>query len=211
MTFIKVCGVTRRQDVDAAAGLGLDALGFILVEGSPRRIPLEEAVSLAGRVPASVRRVAVMMNPSEEELAEAAACGAFDLLQLHGEETPEMVEGAGLDVIKALSVSGPADLERAKEYGAARYLLFDSRKKDMARGSSFDHALLSGSTFSRPFILAGGLGPDNLRDALALVHPFGVDLNSGVEESPGVKDIGRLKKAVAVVRGFDAAERGERR
>lgn len=211
MTFIKVCGVTRRQDVDAAAGLGVDALGFILVEGSPRLVPLERAVSLAESVPAGIHRVAVMMNPSPGELAEAAACGAFDLLQLHGEETPEMVEGAGIDVIKALSVSGPADLERAAAYGAARYFLFDSRKREMAKGSAFDHALLSGRTFARPFILAGGLGPDNLRDAIALVRPFGVDLNSGVEDSPGVKDIGRLEKAVAVVRGFDETERGERR
>ena len=75
MTFIKVCGVTRRQDVDAAAGLGVDALGFILVEGSPRRVSLEEAVSLAESVPAGIHRVAVMMNPSPGELAEAAACG----------------------------------------------------------------------------------------------------------------------------------------
>ena len=211
MTFIKVCGVTRRQDVDAAAGLGVDALGFILVEGSPRRVPLERAVSLAESAPAGIRRVAVMMNPSPGELAEAAACGAFDLLQLHGEETPEMVEGAGIDVIKGLSVSGPADLERAAAYGAARYFLFDSRKREMAKGSVFDHELLSGRTFARPFILAGGLGPDNLGDALVAVRPFGVDLNSGVEDSPGVKDIGRLEKAVAVVRGFDETERGERR
>lgn len=211
MTFVKVCGMTRRQDVDAAVALGVDSLGFILVEASPRHISLKDASELADRVPTGVRRVAVMMNPSVSEIEAVEECGSFDLLQLHGCETPEMVEAVRLGVIKAFSISGAAELEGTEAYGAAKFFLFDSRKRDMKTGREFDHSLLSGRTFKRPFILAGGLGPDNIGDALVMARPFGVDLNSGVEESPGVKSIGRLEAVVSIVRGFDESERGERR
>jgi phosphoribosylanthranilate isomerase len=211
MTFVKLCGITRREDADAAVELGCDALGFILVPESPRALSLEEAAALAELVPEPVRRVAVMKNPSVAEVEAVEGCGAFDCIQLHGSEPPDMLRGRSLDVIKAFSVSGEADLERTADYGDAAFFLFDSKKRTLGKGEAFDHALLQGRTFFKPFLLAGGLGPFNLRDALKQVRPFGVDLNSGVESAPGVKDRVQLAVAVATVRNFDYSERREQR
>lgn len=211
MTFVKVCGMTRREDIEAAAELGVDALGFILVPASPRFLPPEKAAELARTVPEGVRRVAVMMNPSCAEVEAVAETGAFDCVQFHGAETPEMVRECRLETIKAFAVAEESDLERSADYAAASFFLFDSKKSRYEKGVAFDHSLLRGRTFAKPFILAGGLGPDTLRGALREALPFGVDLNSGVEDAPGVKNRVKLAVAVATVRDFDTSERREHR
>jgi phosphoribosylanthranilate isomerase len=211
MTFVKVCGMTRREDVEAAVELGVDALGFILVPASPRFLPTEEAAELARTVPEGVRRVAVMMNPSCVEVEAVAQTGAFDCIQFHGAETPEMVRGCRLETIKAFAVAEEGDLERSADYAAASFFLFDSKKRSFGTGVAFDHSLLCGRTFAKPFLLAGGLRHDTLRGALEQVRPFGIDLNSGVEDAPGVKNRVKLAVAVATVRDFDTSERREHR
>lgn len=211
MTFVKVCGITRREDIEAAAGLGVDALGFILVPASPRFLPAEEAAALACTVPQGIRKVAVMVNPSKTDVEAVERTGVFDCIQFHGSETPETLSGCRLETIKAFSVTEEADLENAALFDAASFFLFDSKKRRYDKGVAFDHSMLRGRTFAKPFILAGGLGPDTLRGALREARPFGVDLNSGVEDAPGVKNRVKLAVAVATVRDFDTSERREHR
>ena len=211
MTFVKVCGITRREDIETAAGLGVDALGFILFPASPRFLPAEEAAALACTVPEGIRKVAVMVNPSGTEVEAVERTGVFDCIQFHGSETPETLSGCRLETIKAFSVTEEADLENAALFDAASFFLFDSKKRRYDKGVAFDHSMLRGRTFAKPFFLAGGLGPDTLRGALREARPFGVDLNSGVEDAPGVKNRVKLAVAVATVRDFDTSERREHR
>lgn len=207
MTYVKICGMTRREDVERAVELGASALGFILVPGSPRRLSLEAAAELASAVPPPVCRVAVMMDPGPGEVLKVERCGAFDTIQFHGSEDPSLLSGRTLGTIKAFSVETGEDLEKTGRYGHAGLFLLDSRKKTYTAGEAFDHSLLAGRTFARPFLLAGGLGPENLPFALEAVRPFGVDLNSGVESAPGVKDSGKMASALAAVKEFDHSER----
>ena len=207
MTYVKICGMTRREDVERAVELGASALGFILVPGSPRRLSLEAAAELASAVPPPVCRVAVMMDPGPDEVLKVERCGAFDTIQFHGSEDPSLLSGRSLGTIKAFSVETGEDLEKTGRYGHAGLFLLDSRKKTYTAGEPFDHSLLAGRTFARPFLLAGGLGPENLTFALEAVRPFGVDLNSGVESAPGVKDSGKMASALAAVKEFDHSER----
>jgi phosphoribosylanthranilate isomerase len=197
MTYVKICGMTRREDVERAVELGVSALGFILVPGSPRRLSLEAAAELASAVPPPVFRVAVMMDPGPGELLEVERCGAFDTIQFHGSEDPSLLSGRSLGTIK----------EKTGRYCHAGLFLLDSRKKNLAAGKPFDHSLLAGKILARPFLLAGGLGPENLAPALSTVRPFGVDLNSGVESAPGVKDRDKMAAALAAVKQFDRSER----
>jgi len=113
VTFVKVCGMTRREDIEAAAELGVDALGFILVPASPRFLPSEEAAKLASSVPQGIRKVAVMMNPSRTEIEVVEKTGAFDCIQFHGSETPETLSGCRLETIKAFSRSASSVTENA--------------------------------------------------------------------------------------------------
>ena len=210
MTYVKLCGMTRGEDVAAAVFLGVSALGFILVPGSPRALSLEEAEKLAEEVPPPVSRVAVVRDPSSEYAARVAECGAFDCIQFHGSEDPAMLSRCRIRTVKAFSVAGKEDLDLPLLYGDAGVFLFDGRKTPAGTGRAFDHSLLRGRIFSRPFFLAGGLGPENLAEALGNVRPFGVDLNSGVESAPGVKDLNRLESALQAVRKFDDFERRQR-
>ena len=207
MTFVKVCGITREEDMAAAVELGVSALGFILAPGSPRTLSLEKAACLGGLVPPPVCRVAVMKDPDEEEIARTEGSGAFDCIQFHGSEEPDLLRRCSLRTIKAFAIEGEDDLDRASAYEGGGMLLLDSKKANLEKGSTFDHSLLQRRTFSRPFFLAGGLGPSNLREALEKVRPFGVDLNSGVESAPGIKNRAQLAAALEAVREFDRFER----
>ncbi len=208
MTFVKVCGITREEDMADAVEFGVSALGFILAPGSPRTLSLEKAAFLGKLVPPPVCRVAVMKNPSMDEIARVGRSGAFDCIQFHGSEEPALLmKGCSLRTIKAFSVEGEDDLERASAYEGGDMLLLDSKKINLEKGSTFNHSLLKTKAFRRPFFLAGGLGPSNLGEALATARPFGVDLNSGVESAPGIKDRTRLAAALEAVREFDQFER----
>ena len=207
MTFVKLCGITREEDIAAAAEVGVSALGFLLVPGSPRTLPLEEAARLGRLAPPPLLRVAVMKDPKGDEVARVEECGAFDCIQFHGSEEPSLLKECSLRTMKAFGVEGEGDLERAFRYAGGDMLLLDSRKVNFEKGRTFDHSLLKTRVFRRPFFLAGGLGPLNLREALEATHPFGVDLNSGVESAPGIKDRTQLAAALEAVREFDSFER----
>ena len=195
---VKICGVTTPEAVRAALDGGAAYLGFAFFAKSPRNLALEAAVRLAEPARGRARIVALTVNPTDAEVDRIMAALAPDLVQLHGTETPARVRAvadrAGAGVIKALPVSEAADLDAAGDYEAvADHLMFDARPpKDAERpgglGDSFDWSLLAGRRFRRPWFLAGGLNPWNVAEAVQQSGAPLVDVSSGVERGPGLKD-----------------------
>jgi phosphoribosylanthranilate isomerase len=199
----KICGVTTPEAVRAALDGRAMFLGFMFFEKSPRHLDLEAAARLAEPARGRAQVVAVAVDPTDAELDRIAAGLKPDLIQLHGRETPARVRGAadrtGAGIIKVLSVSEAADIDAATDYeGVAEHLMFEGRPpKNATRpggiGASFDWTLLSGRRFRRPWFLAGGLDPWNLADAVRQSGAPLVDVSSGVERGPGLKDPALVK------------------
>jgi len=206
---VKICGITNRIDAVAAIECGADAVGFNLHPGSGRFIDLAQAGGWIENLPREVCRVAVMVNPSLEELFRVAALRLFDLLQLHGQEAPEfcsVLANAGIRFAKAIPVTCGQSLVNLPSFHTA-FLILDS-----AVGGRFGG---TGQTFSWPLashfvkankklkvVLAGGLTPENVSAAVSEVRPFGVDVTSGVEISGHRKDRDRIKAFIEAVRSF---------
>jgi phosphoribosylanthranilate isomerase len=194
----KICGVSTPEAVRAALGGGAAYLGFMFFERSPRFVALEAAARLAEPARGKAKVVAVTVDPTDAELDRIAAVLKPDLIQLHGAETPNRVREAaaraGAGAIKVLSVAEAADVERAVDYDTvADHLMFDTKPpKDAQRpggtGHAFDWSLVAGRRFRRPWFLAGGLDPWNLAEAVATSGAPIVDVSSGVERGPGLKD-----------------------
>ena len=199
-TWIKICGMTRREDIEFAIRLKVNALGFILAE-SPRKVSLEDARFLIEGLPPFLSRVAVVVNPAAGELERIITSRLFDYIQIHGDVDPELLKGLPVKTIKAVSIAGEGDLEELGRYAEADYFLFDTKAGTMmgGTGKSFDWGLLDNLKLDKPFILAGGLGPDNIKAALAMTRAAAVDLNSKVESSPGVKDHSLLLETVELI------------
>lgn len=199
-TWIKICGMTRREDIEFAIRLKVNALGFILAE-SPRKVSLEDARFLIEGLPPFLSRVAVVVNPAAGELERIITSRLFDYIQIHGDVDPELLKGLPVKTIKAVSIAGEGDLEELGRYAEADYFLFDTKAGTMmgGTGKSFDWGLLDNLKLDKPFILAGGLGPDNIKAALAMTRAAAVDLNSKVESSPGVKDHRLLLETVELI------------
>ncbi len=201
----KICGLKTPETVAAAVEGGASLIGFNFYGRSPRCVDPATAKRLAANVPAGVRKVGLLVDDSDARIAEILDTCDLDLLQLHGHETPERVAEIrarfGKPVIKVISVSAAADLDRAAAYeGIADYLMFDAKPpKSMANALpggnaiSFDWTLLSGRRFQRPWLLAGGLTPDNLIEAVRISGAPMVDVSSGVEDRPGEKNISKIK------------------
>lgn len=201
-TMIKLCGMTCREDIVYAVNLGVDALGFILAK-SPRQVNLEKVKELSFNLPPFISRVAVVVNPEPEELAEIENSGLFDYIQFHGSEEPEMLAKTVLKSIKAISIAAKEDLSQVDKYKeSADYLLFDTKigSQSGGTGQSFDWSLISG--LELPYILAGGLGADNIEEALKELKPLAVDINSRVEDEPGKKNHHLVKKTVEKIKRF---------
>lgn len=199
--FIKICGVTNAEDGLLAAGLGANAVGMIFA-ASPRRISTAEARDIVRRLPPEVLPVGVFRNESRERVAHTANSLGLRAVQLHGSESPEDTRWLAQrlpQVIKAFAATDPA-LLRAEEYGAHR-LLIDSVTP--GSGKVFDWAVLEGAPLDRPYILAGGLDPGNVADAVRAVRPWGIDVATGVEASPGKKDPAKLRLFLARARAAD--------
>jgi phosphoribosylanthranilate isomerase len=206
--LIKICGLTRTEDVSGAITAGADWLGFIVEAPSSRRVSVDEAAALIHGVSAPC--VAVTVDPDDRLLAGIVAAG-FTHIQLHGRETlPRVAEIAartGLTIIKAAPVSNADEVKLASEYsGAADWLLFDAKPpKDTAQagghGTRFDWDVLRGAPLPKRWGLAGGLHPGNVRDAIVSRRPALVDVSSGVERAPGVKDAALMTEFVEAVRG----------
>jgi len=209
MISIKVCGMTRQEDILFAVKLGVNALGFILTK-SPRQISLDDAKRLTLNLPPFIARVAVVVNPDQNELDRIIKSRVFDYIQFHGDEDPGVIKKVPLKTIKAISVSEARDLEKVEEYRDVDYILFDTKtgKQKGGTGEVFDWELLKDISIKKPFILAGGLGPDNIISAINVIRPAGVDINSRVERSPGIKDPGLLKETILKIRGMEQDEKG---
>lgn len=194
----KICGVSTPEAVSAALDGGAGFLGFVFVPRSARHVSIDAARRLAEPVRNRAKVVALLMDPTDAQVDEVARGLSPDLIQLHGSETPararEVAARAGVGAIKALSVSEAADLDRARDYeGVVEHLMFDARPPKAGAlpggtGHSFDWTLLSGRRFRRPWFLAGGLDPWNLAEAVQQSGAPMVDVSSGVERGPGLKD-----------------------
>lgn len=194
---VKICGITRLEDALAAAEAGADALGFNLWPGSRRHVDPEAAREIVGRLPPFVTPVGVFVNQPPTEVLHLAALARVTVVQLHGDEEPRECAGHVMPVIKAFRVAGPADLEEIPRYHRAAAVLLDGKGEGFGgTGRGFDWALARSVPGGKPVILAGGLTPENVAEAVRAVRPWAVDVASGVESAPGVKDRERMARFV---------------
>lgn len=201
MMKIKICGITNLDDAMTAAESGADALGFIFYKKSPRYVEPLRAAEIIAQLPPFVTPVGVFVNEREEKIRETVSLACLQAVQLHGDETPEFCQRFGTRVIKAFQIKDKESLKHMSHYRVSAYLL-DSYKEGVRGGTgvTFDwHLAVVAKTFGR-VILAGGLTPDNVHEAVKLVQPYGVDVAGGVEKEKGVKDHGKLKKFISEVR-----------
>lgn len=211
MAQVKICGLRDPAHVIAAADAGARYLGFVFFPKSPRAVMPEQAAALSDHVPPGVARVGLFVDPDDALLATTLAQVGLDMIQLHGHESPDRVAQVraltGLPVIKAVGVAGRDDLPALTDYGlVADMLLVDAKAPKDAdlpggNGLAFDWRLLVGRRWLRPWLLAGGLTPDNVAEAIRLTGAKGVDVSSGVEAAPGAKDTALIRRFISAARG----------
>jgi phosphoribosylanthranilate isomerase len=200
-TRVKICGITRAQDARAAVRAGADAIGFVLWPGSPRRISLAKARAIGRLLPPFVTRVGVFVNATPADVARAVREASLDAVQLHGDENPRAYRSCGAAVIKAVSLSRPADIVRAARYPRDISLLVDARDHVRRGGTGrvSNWTLARRLARIRPILLAGGLQAANVARAIRAVRPWGIDLSSGVETAPGRKSATKMTAVLARV------------
>jgi phosphoribosylanthranilate isomerase len=207
---VKICGLRTPEAVAAAVDGGARYLGFVFFPPSPRHLDPARAAGLMASVPDGVRRVGLVVNADDATLDALVAACPLDMLQLHGHETPERAAAVrmrfGLPILKALPISDQGDVLAARAYeDVADMLLFDARPpKDATRPGgnalAFDWTLLAGTSWKKPWLLAGGLHPGNLAEAVRLSGARAVDVSSGVEDAPGVKSPAKIRAFLDVAR-----------
>ena len=205
-TRIKVCGITCQEDARIAVAAGADGLGFIFVEQSPRLVEPDMVRAITEELPPFVDRIGVFLDEEIDVIKEIVHYCHLTLVQLHGSESPEYCRKISSQVIKAFSIRTESDSEELAAYAdAASGFLLDTYHKDMAGGTgkAFDWKLVEQMKPPGPVILAGGLTPENVGEAIRQVKPFAVDVNSGVEYQPGRKDSDKLKNFSHEVRKAD--------
>ncbi len=208
--LIKICGISTPGTLDAALDAGADMLGFVFFPPSPRSLSFAKAADLAARAGTRAIKVALSVDADDALLESIIAALRPGMLQFHGNETPGRVLAVkarfGLPVMKAIHVREAADLAAMKTYeSAADRLLFDARPPQGAvlpggNGAAFDWSLLKDVRSARPWMLSGGLSPDNVAEALAVTHAPGLDVSSGVETAPGVKSPELIRQFIARAR-----------
>ncbi len=203
--IVKICGITSVGDGLAAAEAGADAVGLMFYEGSPRHVPPAVAAEIARELPPFVIKVGVFVNAAEELVQRAIADCGLNLLQFHGEESPEYCAGFPVMTMKAFPIRDAESLKALPDYRTDAWLLdtFAGDKKG-GTGATFNWDLaLEAQKFGRPIFLAGGLTPENVAEAIRKVKPYGVDVSSGVEASPGKKDERKMRAFVRAVKGVE--------
>ena len=208
--IVKICGLSTPETLDAALDAGADMVGFVLFPPSPRHLAFETARVLAGRVRGRAQKVALTVDAEEKFLQSVVEALRPDMLQLHGVESTDRVESLrstfGLPVMKAVPIAVKDDLARIATYAAvADRLLFDARApRDATRpgglGNTFDWRLLQDVKPGVPFMLSGGLDADNVGEALRITRASGIDVSSGVERAPGVKDPDKIRAFIRAAR-----------
>ncbi len=189
-TRVKICGLTREQDVHTAVEAGADAIGLVFYESSPRNVDIQLAAKLSSMVPPFVTVVGLFVNADKGVIEDIIQTVRIDLLQFHGDESAEFCEQFNRPYIKALRVANDTDVQTfANDYGSAKGLLLDTYQtgKPGGTGKVFNWNLIP-QVVSLPIILAGGLTPSNVADAIRQVRPYAVDVSGGVEQARGIKD-----------------------
>ncbi|MBZ0067917.1 MAG: phosphoribosylanthranilate isomerase [Thiobacillus sp.] len=196
---VKICGITRLQDLHAACQAGADALGFVFYEKSPRHVTIATAAALVRELPPFVQSVGLFVNAGPACVEAVLQAVPLDLLQFHGDETPAECARFGRPYIKAVRVNQDTDLLKyAADFDAARGLLLDAFVPGVPGGTGerFDWSLIP-PKLPKPVILSGGLTPDNITEAVQSVHPWAVDVSSGVEMAKGIKDPHKTAQFIA--------------
>jgi len=201
---VKICGITRTGDARAAAEAGADAIGLVFYPQSPRYLSTERAVEIRDALPPFVQAVALFVNPDAAQVAQVIGRVHPAMLQFHGDETPEFCAQFGLPFVKACRVRPGVDaLEYLRPFSRATAWLVDSFVPEYGGvGESFDWSLIPGER-ARPLILSGGLHQGNVAGAIRDLHPWGVDVSSGVESAKGIKDAAKMTAFIAEVRNAD--------
>ena len=199
---IKICGITNFEDALNASRLGADALGFVFVENSPRYIKPHDAAHIINKLPPFINKVGLFVDPSKQEVEDAARIANFDLLQFHGDESEGFCNQFNLPYIKAISVKTDVNLlEYSRQYASASALLLDAYSEEArgGTGKTFDWNLIP-KEGSIPLIVAGGLNNENIADLLRQVMPYAVDVSGGVEISKRQKDCKKMEDFILGVR-----------
>ena len=200
---VKICGVTSVDDAQAAVAAGADAVGLMFFEGSPRHVSLAEAKVIVESFPPSVVRVGVFVNADASLVNRAVLECTLNVLQFHGEESPEFCSQFGVMTLKAIRVRDESSLAEMERFGTDGFLL-DAFSKEArgGTGESFNWELARRATeCGKPIFLAGGLTAENVAEAVRVVEPFAVDVSSGVESAPGIKDAEKMRAFVAAAKG----------
>ena len=210
-TRVKICGITRAEDAASAIAAGADALGFVFYPPSPRHVELEPARRIAGRVAPFVTRVGLFVNATRDQVAEVVERVGIDLIQFHGDESPGDCAGHGRPYIKAVRMREGVDLAAERErYAGAAGLLVDTYRPGVpgGTGATFDWGLIP-AELAGGIILAGGLTPENIAEAVRRVRPYAVDVSGGVERDKGIKDPDKIRRFMQGVQlGTEQSELG---
>ncbi len=208
---IKICGLNNEISIRTVIKSAADFAGFVHYPKSPRHITIERASSLKSLLPASIKSVSVLVDPDNELLSDIESKMRPDFFQLHGKETPQRVQEIknkfpNTGIIKAISVRTNSDIVQASSfYSLVDFVLFDAKPApgmiEGGNGMVFDWSLLSGKTIPAKWFLSGGLNPENIKEAIAQTGAKFVDVSSGVEDSPGVKNPGLIEKFIKMARG----------
>lgn len=211
---IKICGLSTAETLEASLGAGADMVGMVFFAPSPRHVDLATAATLGAQARGRAQIVALTVDADDATLATIIDALRPDMLQLHGRESVERVAAIrarfGLPVMKALGIASAKDLAALAAYeGVADRLLLDAKPPKGAilpggNGVAFDWNLIAGLDPARPFMLSGGLDPENVADAVRLIHPPGLDVSSGVERGPGIKDPSRIEAFLRAARAAEA-------
>lgn len=209
MTKIKICGIRTPEILKTCIEAGSDFVGLVFYPASPRHIEIDTAKELALQIPTGVRSVGLFVDPTDKQLESALGHVPLDMIQLHGNESIERVQEIKnthhMPIIKAFPVHDDSDIEKAQDYEPyVDWLLFDAKPQNAdlpgGTGQCFDWNLLKDKTFSKPWMLSGGLTLANIAEALSILSPMAVDVSSGVEVARGVKDAGKIKNFIKVVK-----------
>jgi phosphoribosylanthranilate isomerase len=203
MVRVKICGITCKEDARMAVEAGADALGFVFCETSPRCVTPQKAAAIILELPPFIQSVGLFVDEEAEQVNWTADFCGLDLVQLHGDEDPEYCLGVNRRVIKAFRIKDAASLNGIRCYPVAGYLLDAwSPQSHGGTGQTFDWELAKSAGIAKKLILAGGLTPDNVAQAVRMVAPYGVDVSSGVESAPGRKDPVQVKEFIRLAKGL---------
>jgi phosphoribosylanthranilate isomerase len=201
MVKVKICGITNLEDALTAVDAGADALGFVFHSTSPRHIFPEQAADIIKQLPPFIQTVGLFVNESRDIINTTADQCGLDIVQLHGDETPGFCSSINRRIIKAFRIKDFFSLDSVSDYRFAGCLLDAwSPAAHGGTGQTFNWEIASAAAAQRPIILAGGLTPDNVAEAVRRVKPYAVDVSSGVECSPGHKDAAKIKKFIIQAR-----------